>query len=260
MQAMDGLQQLANESFSYSWLVNLKPSLHPLEGSLRPSLDSFDEASYIEMDPRLMSFKRSSMDAQDFNFTLPNSHQPLPLVHADQIFSNGLLLPLHLPQPSDGPVVQGGPPHLDSGPITASEFSYKLAVSRARARYPLLRRWQRCSKRIVRKYLGFLRPPCRRLMGKRMKQGGKVEPTSHSCVHQSCATTPRTSSAFSAADLSHHNVLFDADLESSIYEAVLHCKKSIEKKEHGSRTMTPDNLRGRSACEDRQGEDDGDGA
>ncbi|XP_068666612.1 probable membrane-associated kinase regulator 6 [Aristolochia californica] len=244
---MDGLQQLANDSFSYSWLVNLKPSLHALEGPLRPSLDSSDEASYIEMDPRLVSFKTPSTDVQDFNFTLPNS-QHLTLVHADQIFSNGLILPLHLlqsskalPQQSDGLVDRGRPPLLDSRLTTASQFSYKLAVSSAGTRYPLLQRWQRCSKRIVRKYLGFLNPLCRTPMEKRMTQGTKVEPTSVSCVHHSCVTTPRTSSVFSAPEFSHHNVLFDADLETSIYEAVLHCKKSIENRSIDSEEILQSN-------------------
>ncbi|PKI63479.1 hypothetical protein CRG98_016146 [Punica granatum] len=52
---MDASQPLTIESFSYSWLVNLKPSQEGLDSSLGASFESADEASFIEMDPRCKS-------------------------------------------------------------------------------------------------------------------------------------------------------------------------------------------------------------
>ncbi|KAK1326494.1 hypothetical protein QJS10_CPA01g02237 [Acorus calamus] len=61
---METLQCLSNESFSYSWLKNIKPTT---------PFDTF------------------SVD-DGFDFNVPSSSD---LAHADQLFSNGLLLPLH---------------------------------------------------------------------------------------------------------------------------------------------------------------------
>ncbi|XP_010917092.1 probable membrane-associated kinase regulator 6 [Elaeis guineensis] len=86
--------QLSMDSFSYSWLLNLNPSFDSLDDGLRFSLDTQDGGSFIEMDPKLISMRWKD-DSLDFDFTLPSSQSPA-LVHADQIFSDGLLLPLHL--------------------------------------------------------------------------------------------------------------------------------------------------------------------
>jgi len=79
-------------SFSYSWLVNLKPS------SLEESLDDDDDeaSSFIEMDPRMSPSRRFFINSQDLKFDFPTSqHSPLTtLVDADQLFSNGYLIPL----------------------------------------------------------------------------------------------------------------------------------------------------------------------
>ncbi|KAG1346511.1 putative membrane-associated kinase regulator 6 [Cocos nucifera] len=86
--------QLSIDSFSCGWLLNLNPSLDSLDDGLRFSLDTQDGGSFIEMDPKLISMRWKD-DSLDFDFTLPSSQSPV-LVHADQIFSDGLLLPLHL--------------------------------------------------------------------------------------------------------------------------------------------------------------------
>ena len=90
---METSQPLSIESFSYSWLVNLKPSLDSLDRSLRASLDTCDEASFIEMDPRMPPSRRFFRNSQDFKFDLPVSQTPLTLVHADELFSNGYVMP-----------------------------------------------------------------------------------------------------------------------------------------------------------------------
>ena len=92
---METSHPLSIESFSYSWLVNLKPSLESLDGSLRTSLDASDEtSSFIEMDPRMTPSKRFFRNSQDFKFDFPISQSPRTLVDADELFSNGYLMPL----------------------------------------------------------------------------------------------------------------------------------------------------------------------
>ena len=90
---METSQPLSIESFSYSWLVNLKPSLDSLDSSLRASLDACDEASFIEMDPRMPPSRRFFRNSQDFKFDFPISQTPLTLVHADELFFNGYVMP-----------------------------------------------------------------------------------------------------------------------------------------------------------------------
>ncbi|KAG9448424.1 hypothetical protein H6P81_014552 [Aristolochia fimbriata] len=183
-------------------------------------------------------------------------------------------------------------------------FSSSVPITRTTStthNYSLLRRWRRCSQRIVSKYLGFLRPPCRTPLGiRRMTTTTTTAITANTtsshdegpapgatvdqvvlvddrhpaasnsssssssplpplaCVvhhYSSCiartssssTTTPRTTTTATAARSTtataatvphlspphhllhhhHHNLLFDVDLETSIYDAVLHCKKSI---------------------------------
>ncbi|KAK1322154.1 hypothetical protein QJS10_CPA03g00270 [Acorus calamus] len=79
---MESLQHLSNESFSYSWLKNTKPS------SIDTTEDSLRHSFYFEMDPK----SSQPISTTDFDFMLPNSQT---LAHADQLFSNGLLLPFH---------------------------------------------------------------------------------------------------------------------------------------------------------------------
>ncbi|KAL8544158.1 hypothetical protein ACS0TY_004623 [Phlomoides rotata] len=83
------LQSPSIESFSYSWLSNLKPD------SLISAVDQDDQHnSFIEMDPRLPPSKRFIRVSSDFGFDFPISESPFGLVHADEVISNGFLVPL----------------------------------------------------------------------------------------------------------------------------------------------------------------------
>ncbi|KAM1126868.1 hypothetical protein ACFX2B_041489 [Malus domestica] len=236
---MEASQPLSIESFSYSWLVNLKPaSLESLNNSLRTSLDASDESSFIEMDPTMPPSQRFFMNSQqDFKFDFPAaiSQSPLTtLVHADELISNGYLLPLsveslmkmeayHCDEASNFTPV---PSHLqkDAAP-TDNHNSRDCSKS--------LRRCRTLSRRIFEKYLNFLRPLYRRIRGDRNHhhkanpKGGNLDKRSHSVkncrVHSSeTSQSPRISVAYSADDWR-----MSCDSESSIYEAVLHCKRSI---------------------------------
>ncbi|KAK8692743.1 hypothetical protein V6N13_070350 [Hibiscus sabdariffa] len=182
---METAQSLSIESFSYSWLVNL-----------RPSVDSLEAASFIEMDPTLPPSKRFLQTSQDLNkFDFPISQTPplTALVHADEIFSDGYIVPVpfFLSRSSSTPALQREQVP-DSG-------------TKRRGRGRCLRKCRtRLSKRMFLKYLDFLRSLFSRIRG--FNSCSKPEKPS-----------PRT----------HDPWRKSVDSESSIYEAVLHCKQSI---------------------------------
>ncbi|KAK4415891.1 hypothetical protein Salat_2696500 [Sesamum alatum] len=76
---MENSQPLATESFSYSWLTvtDTKPS--PSD-NLRPKLPD--------------------KEPNNFNFDVPVSTPPTALVHADEIFSDGQILPVYIDRSS----------------------------------------------------------------------------------------------------------------------------------------------------------------
>ncbi|EXC05932.1 hypothetical protein L484_014200 [Morus notabilis] len=224
---METSQPLSIESFSYSWLVNLKPSLESLDNSLRTSLDASDEASFIEMDPRMPPSKRFLRISQDFKFDFPTSPSPLSLVHADELISNGYLMPLFLDPlkmeayEASSTTSTQNLPNSSHSPITGVPAGNSDCSS--------LRRCRRLSRRIIQKYLNFLRPLYRKIRGHNKagsKAAGHVEKRvqgGKNRVYSSESASPRISVAYSADDYWRKS----CDSDSSIYEAVLHCKRSI---------------------------------
>ncbi|KAG5223494.1 membrane-associated kinase regulator [Salix suchowensis] len=198
---MEASQPLSIESFSYSWLVNLKPSLESLDNSFRASLDASDE---------------------DFKFDFPISQSPLTLVHADELFSNGYVMPLFI----DPLKMEAYDVSDSTSALPAPSHAPKTAVSACKPqRCSSLRRCRRLSKQIVQKYLDFLRPLCRRIRGHRSSSrteniDSKVQVMKN--WGYSTETSPRISVAYSVDDFWRRS----CDSESSINEAVLHCKRS----------------------------------
>ncbi|CAN6443924.1 unnamed protein product [Victoria cruziana] len=113
---------LYNESFSYSWVLHLKPSSFDATGDLHSrkfSIDSLDDGPFIEIDllkmtPLLTTTASTTTTSANGaaaaaaavsgdhhchhgsnDFIFPTS-QPLTLVPADRLFLDGHLLPLHL--------------------------------------------------------------------------------------------------------------------------------------------------------------------
>ncbi|KAK8657236.1 hypothetical protein V6N13_035487 [Hibiscus sabdariffa] len=218
--AMETSQPLSIESFSYSWLVNLKPSLDGLDGSLRASLDAYDEASFIEMDPRMPPSRRFCRNSQDFKFDFPVSQTPLTLVHADELFSDGRVMPFFVNSSKNDTYRVSD--SISTLPTTNS-CAPDRTVPPSKTNHPSSRR---LSKRIFSKYLNFLRPLYRTMLRGR-KSSGRAESVDargqgrKNWLH-STATSPRISVAYSADEWRK-----SCDSECSIYEAVLHCKKSI---------------------------------
>ncbi|KAI9182140.1 hypothetical protein LWI28_022492 [Acer negundo] len=93
---METSQSLAVESFSYSWLSNIKPSFDSLDESPRASLDSFHEATSADLDYKIVKSQRFQGESQNFNFDIPISQSPAPFLHADELFSDGLIKPVYV--------------------------------------------------------------------------------------------------------------------------------------------------------------------
>lgn len=236
---------LSIESFSYSWLANLKPSLlDSHDNSLRTSLDTSDEASFIEMDPKMTPSKRFLIrkSSHDFKFDFPSSPSPLGLVHADELISNGYLMPLgffanditncvddenSLPSFSDSSNTNSTTTSSTSGSsVSGGKYNSDYSSSMRRSRRIFV------SKRLLQKYLNFLRPLYRRIRGggqgksgAKSLSGEKRAQMGKSRVYSSETASPRISVAYSAPDECCWRKSCDSD--TSIYEAVLHCKRSI---------------------------------
>ncbi|KAK7270453.1 hypothetical protein RIF29_23601 [Crotalaria pallida] len=212
---METSQPLSIESFSYSWLENLNPSLESLDSSLRTSFDASDEAPFIEMDPRMPPSKRFFKNPHDSKFDFPISQSPLTLVDADDLFSNGYLMPIF-----DESLKMEPYEALDSNPNLPSPLLAPKSVVPARpSRCFSLKRCRSVSRRIFQKYLHFLRSLCRRLRGHKSNSNSKTAAKNRGYYSE---TSPRISAAYSTDGWRN-----SCDSESSIYEAVLHCKRSI---------------------------------
>lgn len=213
-------QLLSLESFSYRWLVDLKPALESRDDSLRASIDVSDEGSFIEMDPRSPPSKRFVVsrlksNSLDFKFDFPVSQSPDYLVPADELFAEGFVLPLFM-DPSEMKANE----YSDSKPKLSS--TKPSAVSKGKSK-PVFSSWRKrnrrfsLSKRIFCKYLEFLRPMYCIIF----RRGTRRAQATKKSVHPA-DESPKMSCSCSVNDWRYSSV----DSESTIYEAVLHCKRS----------------------------------
>lgn len=205
------------DSFSYSWLVNF-PSLENMENSTRTSVDTYDDSSsFIEMDPRLPPSRRFFISPKDRSFKFDNFNSE-SLVHADELFCDGYVMPLFANASEE------------SQPLDSS-VRLECTVGLTKSKSSCSRRCRRVSKWVLLKYLDFLTPLCRRIRRcKSSRSGGsngakgvidsRIRVTRNR-VYSDETTSPR----ISVADDWRRS----CDSESSIYEAVLHCKKSFGK-------------------------------
>ncbi|CAN4099483.1 unnamed protein product [Withania somnifera] len=185
-----------HESLStYSWLVNTKPT----------NFDSIEyeeeEAAFIEMDPSLSPSKRfSNVKAQDFiNFNFPISdHHELRTASIIKIMEPSSL----------------------SSSVTKKEQVHSSS---------------RRGLRILQKLFDFLNPLCQKIsLGCKSTSSTSIRSTRSTVdgsimnyknwgSSEGTSLTPRTS----IANYSEDDWRRSCDSESSIYEAVLHCKRTI---------------------------------
>nr|GMC58261.1 probable membrane-associated kinase regulator 6 [Ipomoea batatas] len=202
-------QSLSIESFSHSWSVNP-------EGSFRGS----DEASFIEMDPTLPPSQRFfSVSLPDFsNFDFPVSESPLTLLHADELISNGFLVPLFAQ-----PIKSDSFDRAFDSPEKPTKQD-QVRSSDGEIRCAPLKRCRRLSRRIFRRYLDVIRPICVKLRRFGFAYGRRSSRAEERKRYEfSGVVSTRTSGATSSVD----NWRRSCDSESSIHEAVLHCKRTI---------------------------------
>ncbi|KAI3800199.1 hypothetical protein L1987_35509 [Smallanthus sonchifolius] len=201
---MEDSQPLSVESFSYTWLVNRNPSVDSLNRSFRLSFDAADGASFIEMDPNLTPSKRFLVH-QDFDFNVPKSQTPMTLVHADKLISNGILVPLESHGPSS-----------DSIPVSPLSSTTRGEGRFLKSRSMSLCKCNKLPKIIIQKYMDLVRP-----LWSRMRRGRSDSSRVKGVENWECSSA-RTSGACWADNLRR-----SCDSESSIHEAVVHCKKTI---------------------------------
>ncbi|KAJ6872917.1 membrane-associated kinase regulator 6 [Populus alba x Populus x berolinensis] len=211
---MESPETLAIESFSRSWLTSVNPSLQGLETALGASPDSPREAISEELDYRMQNSRRSLEEDQNFNFYFPVSQSPDALLHADQLFSDGLIRPVFINQSKNE-----ASSSLNLAPNVPSSLSSKT-VSAVQILCRFLGRW----KRILPKCFGYVRPLSHRVRDSRIStRVDNVERIAWEGKSQSNSreASPSRRVAYSL-DGCH-------DSERSIHDAVLHCKRSMHK-------------------------------
>lgn len=218
------------DSFSYSWLVNF-PSLEAsIDDHHQTYEDSSSSSSFIEMDPRLPPSRRFFIKtAHESSFKFDNfvsfSDEDHSLVHADELFRDGYVMPYRLKATSAATEEESEP--LD----TTTTGKIETRGVKSKSSPTSCRKLRRVSKWVLLKYFDFLTPLCKRL--RRCRSAGptrsigmdsriRVTTSSRSRVYSDEMTS---SPRISVAD--DYYWRRSCDSESSIYEAVLHCKKSF---------------------------------
>ncbi|GJR10231.1 hypothetical protein Tco_0792883 [Tanacetum coccineum] len=203
---MEVSKPLSVESFSYTWLTNQTPCLDSLNGSFKGSFDAADGASFIEMDPNLTPSKRFLIH-HDFNFDVPTFQSPTTRAHADELISNGILLPSKSYGPSSNPF-----------PISSSSATREEGCFR-KSRSMSLRKCNSLPRKIIQKYIEMVRPLwCRMTRGR--SDSSRVQGVEN--WERSSSSGPKTRGGCWV-----DNRRVSCDSESSIHEAVVHCKKTI---------------------------------
>ncbi|PIA26801.1 hypothetical protein AQUCO_08800010v1 [Aquilegia coerulea] len=234
---METSQLHSIESFSFKWVINLKLEGY-LDESFRASLEASDDIiPFIEVDPKKAVSRSSSFSMMDFNFSTSQSQPPSVLVHADEVFSNGLLMPFFL-----NPSKEANLDVSNSGqnPVTTSESSkYVFSTNQNHGWFfrIILKSWRRIVKKhlrkswrrstSVKKHLGWLKRTYSYKVRDSNCSTSRAEIVD-SCMEDSVCidkeweeTSGRTSTDYLIRDW--------YDIEKSIQEAVLHCKRSFEK-------------------------------
>lgn len=222
-------QSLATESFSYSWLVNQTPQFDGLEEYLTSTSSPRDTN---------FNFDTSISRSSSFN-----------IVHADEIFSNGHIMPIYLDRTKIHVEALNAPSALPDSILISSKGFGCDREDRVVNFYYFFKNWRKSSKRVIRRCLRMLRPLCYKVGCSRKSirvddiDRKKWEIRSLENHNNSLEASPRQTmskkneyrrlkKAKSGSNLAQESVpaspyCASFDMESSIYEAVLHCKRSF---------------------------------
>ncbi|CAN0825096.1 Probable membrane-associated kinase regulator 6 [Linum grandiflorum] len=187
-------ESLAIESFSNSWLTNSTPSfldsLDTSSPSVRPSFDGFHD------------FRES----HKFCFDIPVSSSAV-VAPADQLFSDGVI------KPSSFTKSHTPPAGLLQNPSPTPQAQKRVVVATVNIQCQVFSRWRKLSTRVVMKC--FRRVKCSFVV---LRKSIRVDDVRRRALQvRSLSNSPPRRST---------DVNYWSDMDSSIYEAVLHCKRS----------------------------------
>ncbi|KAL4586116.1 hypothetical protein LXL04_010747 [Taraxacum kok-saghyz] len=211
---METSQPLTIESFSYSWLINQNPSLDKIfNDNKEESTDSF------------VNSPRFHEESQDFHFQIPFSSPNL--VHADEIFFNGHIIPRSLNQiriystPAT-PLVHFPSKNPSKFPKIYGQLIVNLRVS---------------SKRILRKCFSFLVPRkstkivdssansvCLSSFVLRNEKTNKKIECDKTTFRRTKSWSPNSTSGSRFPCSKNKSCDYN---ETSVHEAIVHCKRSF---------------------------------
>ncbi|XWS76948.1 hypothetical protein CRYUN_Cryun01aG0221600 [Craigia yunnanensis] len=215
---METLQPLAIESFSYSWLSDHKPSLDGLDEPPRASIDNYYVGTSEESNYEMVE-SNSFVTDQNFNFDAI-AQTPAAFIHADELFTNGFINPIYI-----DPSKRESCNTLDSIQTTlSSSFSSRAEIATGRIHCSFLGRWRKSTQQILRNFFGHLAQFCHKFGC--LRKSNRVDDIDRrmwkvKSWNSSPQASPQQRTACSMGASCH--------LQNSIYEAVLHCKRSIEK-------------------------------
>lgn len=242
-KTMENYQHLATESFSYSWLTHNKPTLQLPENNNNPNVEDHQRTEH------------------NFYFDVSLSSSPISLmIHADEIFSDGRIMPIYIDRSRADVALQ-----TSASSVPSSPYPVMIAHHESRRCYFLIRKLRRSSKKILVKCFGFVKSiGCSRKSSRvddLERKECEVRSWSNSPSRQSSCNS---STSLFLDSLSHDvkkiggnnnkdgfcyygfkratswggspqgptrigpsSSRLGSDLESSIHEAILYCKRSI---------------------------------
>ncbi|KAI3961795.1 hypothetical protein MKW92_052409 [Papaver armeniacum] len=243
MEGNTGTATISIESFSYRWLVNLKSTLESLDDDHLTSSD-IEAAAFIVMDPKNTPSKRFLVD--DFNFpTTPspnhfnNNNNNFSLVHAEELFSNGtFLIPAGTTLFSTKKIEKSIDNGINSSPVNSKPLKHNIVISIHQIHSIFAKKCWKSSKKMFRKCLIGLFSNHHN--DKATVYSSSSSPSSSPKSSKSLVSSRsllvdrrrRNSQKLNRSMSSPSSLTTNTTTiapEGSIYEAVLHCKKSIEK-------------------------------
>lgn len=211
---------LASESFSYSWLSNCKSPTKGLEEPHREFVYCSYEDTSEEFNFSVKNSDDFLAECQNFNFGFSVPHSPLVLVHADEIFSDGLLRPRFI-DPSK--VDFCNTPDPSQTKLSSSFSSRSFSPRTMEIHHGLLTRWRKSTRKSLVDFFRYVNQ-LRQKVG-RSRKSLKVDDIDKTDWQVKCLSSSQKGSP---KPLTTHLPIGDLhDHENSIYEAVLHCKRSI---------------------------------
>lgn len=226
---MEISRPLAVESFSESWLSDAV-RLSAFSGFDEEPCGGSPKCSYATTtNSRKRLTNRFNEEAQNFDFGInpAASEGHTRLVHADELFSDGLIRPIFV-NPLGTHVSNYTRASNISSSLHVSSFSSKAVTPDVQISCCTwyLGRWRKVCKRILKKLFGYpvVVPFCHKMGGRKSVEADDIGLRRVEVI-RSMNNSPQPSPQRSRVRV--YSAVDWYDIESSINDAVLHCKKSI---------------------------------